>query len=53
MKGIWQARMNAQSVPPLPDYVPINEPQLASMLFDNSCRVGHFHILPLLEKLLT
>ncbi len=41
MKSTWQASMNAQSVPPLPDNVPINEPQLASMLFDNSCQVCH------------
>ncbi|KLO19540.1 hypothetical protein SCHPADRAFT_992779 [Schizopora paradoxa] len=38
MKRVWQACLKAHNVPPLPHLVPINEVQLASMLFDNSCQ---------------
>ncbi len=51
MKGVWQTRLNAQSVPPLPDNVPINEPQLAAMLFDKICQVLHFKSISLEQSL--
>ncbi|KLO19534.1 hypothetical protein SCHPADRAFT_66176 [Schizopora paradoxa] len=38
MKGVWQASLTAHSVPTLPKEVPINEVQLAYMLFDNHCQ---------------
>ncbi|KLO19567.1 hypothetical protein SCHPADRAFT_898845 [Schizopora paradoxa] len=38
MGGVWQSCLGAQGVPQLPHDVPINEPQLASMLFENACQ---------------
>lgn len=46
MKGAWQACLNDYNVPPLPNEVPINEVQLASMLFENTCQVLHFDHVP-------
>ncbi|KLO19539.1 hypothetical protein SCHPADRAFT_992778 [Schizopora paradoxa] len=50
MKGVWKACLDAHNVPPLPDNIPINEVQLAAMLFENSCQAcgaqalkNHFH----------
>ncbi|KLO19551.1 hypothetical protein SCHPADRAFT_992789 [Schizopora paradoxa] len=59
MKRVWQASLAEVDVPPLPDKVPINEVQLASMLFGNICqscgastaiKIYHDHLLVYLCK---
>ncbi|KLO19547.1 hypothetical protein SCHPADRAFT_992786 [Schizopora paradoxa] len=38
MRTVWQNCLKAHGVPPLPDNLPINEVQLATMLFNNYCQ---------------